>query len=210
MRILKSSIFRSLPFFIFIALTFGGCKPVTETVVPTMNQETLVAAVVQTVNAQNTEQSLLNPTATASSTPIPATLTSPPPTETPTETLIPSDTPTVQPAYSAAVIYVVAYPEDKREYVGNERFSIALGFRNTGTQTWEAGTNVKLVSFTGEVTVQVETSVNKTVAPGEKVEFNLWAFGSEMYGDHTFAFQLFTSTGLAIPGGYATFTYTSV
>lgn len=201
-------------FFLFIVFSTSllvGCTqaPIP---VPTQDQSTLVAAVVETINAQNTRDILLNPTSTPlpTETLIPPTTTTIPATETSTVTIPPTETATQQPAYSATLIYVVSYPENKREYVGNERFGIALGFRNTGTLTWEPGTNVKLISYTGEVTVQLETSIGQSVPPGEKVEFDFWAFGSEWYGDHTFIFQLYNNQGLAIPGGYATFTYTSV
>lgn len=201
-------------FFLFFVYSFSllvGCTQ-APLPVPTQDQSTIVAAVVETINAQNTQAALLNPTKTPkpTETPIPPTATSIPSTGTSTETIIPSETATQQPAYAATLLYVVSYPENKREYVGNERFGIALGFRNTGTVIWEPGTNVKLVSYTGEVTVQLEASINTSVPPGEKVEFDFWAFGSEWYGDHTFVFQLYNNQGLAIPGGYATFTYTSV
>jgi hypothetical protein len=201
-------------FFLFVVFSSSllvGCTQ-SPLPVPTQDQSIIVAAVVETINAQNTQDALLNPTITPlpTETLIPPTPTILPATETPTETIIPSVTATQQPAYSTTLLYVVSYPENKREYVGNERFGIALGFRNTGSVTWEPGTNVKLVSYTGEVTVQLEASINTTVPPGEKVEFDFWAFGSEWYGDHTFVFQLYNSQGLAIPGGYATFTYTSV
>ena len=208
--------FHTIPsnFFLFVVFSFSllvGCTP-APLPVPTQDQSIIVAAVVETINAQNTQVAKVNPT----NTPLPTetlvlpTATSIPATETPTETNVPTEIATLQPAYSASLLYVVSYPENKREYVGNERFGIALGFRNTGTVAWEPGTNVKLVSYTGEVTVQLEVSINTSVPPGEKVEFDFWAFGSEWYGDHTFVFQLYNNQGLAIPGGYATFTYTSV
>lgn len=201
-------------FFLFVVFSFSllvGCTQ-APLPVPTQDPSIIVAAVVETINVQNTQDALLNPTNTPfpTETLIPPTTTTIPATETSTVTIPPTETATQQPAYSATLIYVVSYPENKREYVGNERFGIALGFRNTGTLTWEPGTNVKLVSYTGEVTVQLETSIGQSVPPGEKVEFDFWAFGSEWYGDHTFIFQLYNNQGLAIPGGYATFTYTSV
>ncbi len=202
-------------FLILIVLIFSslaGCTSPTTVMVPTQDQAMIVDAVVKTINAQHTQAAFLNPTNTfvSTQTQLPATPTEVALTETPTITIQPTETATPQPAYSAALLYVVAYPENKREYVGNERFGIALGFENTGTVTWQAGTSVKLISFSGEVTVQLEVSIDKSVPPGEKVEFDFWAFGSEWYGDHTFGFQLYNEQGLAIPGGYATFTYTSV
>ncbi len=204
------------PNFLAILLVFSflvtGCTPQDSVLNPTQDQSTIVASVVETVNAQNTQDAAQKPSPTLlpTATMIPPTATLVPPTETPTQTTQPTETPTEQPAYSALLLYVVSYPENKREYVGNESFNIALGFRNTGTVTWEAGTTVKLFSYTGEPTVQLEASISKSVPPGEKAEFNFWAFGSEWYGDHTFVFQLYSSQGFTIPGGYATFTYTSV
>lgn len=197
---------------IFSFFVLSRCSPQNQISLPTMDQSTIVAAVVETVNAQNTQNAYLIP----SETPLPTETIIPPTatlilsTETPTQTPQPTETPTEQLAYSAILQYVAAYPEDKREYVGNERFGIAIGFLNSGTITWESGSVVRLVSYSGEPTVQLEAVIPRAVPPGDKVEFNFWAFGSEWYGDHTFIFQLYNSQGLSIPGGYATFTYTSV
>jgi len=201
-----------LIFVIFLTLSISSCSPQPTIAQPAINEAEIIDAVVKTINAQNTQVALLQPSNTPAptQTPIPPSPTPLPDTPTPTITPEPSNTPTQEAAISASVLYVVSYPENKREYVGNESFGIALGFRNTGTITWEAGSKVKLISYVGEPTVQLETTIDKAVAPGEKVEFNLWAFGSEWYGDHTFVFQLFTAQGFAIPGGYATFTYTSI
>ncbi|MDO9086937.1 MAG: hypothetical protein Q7U53_12095 [Anaerolineaceae bacterium] len=211
-----NSLFLKRSNFLFFLLILGsviaGCTSPVIPVLPTVDEGAIVAAVVETINAQNTTEAINNPSAT----PVP-TETQPPPsptpipiTETPTETAQPSETPTQITSVSAKLMYVVAYPEDKRSYVGNERFGIAIGFQNTGTVTWEPGSYVKLVSNNGEVTVQLEAFVTKAVAPGEKAEYDHWAYGSEWYGDHTFVFQLYNSQGLPISGGYATFTYTSV
>ncbi len=212
---MKSSFSIQRKFLILVVLLssfLASCTAPTPIPAPTQDQAVIVAAVVKTINAQHTQDAFLNPTSTLlpTETQVPSTPTAIPPTKTPTITILPTETATPQPAYSANLLYVASYPENKREYVGNERFGIALGFQNTGTVAWQAGTNVKLVSNTGEVTVQLEVSIDKSVPPGEKVEFDLWAFGSEWYGDHTFIFQLYNEQGLAVPGGYASFTYTSV
>lgn len=200
---------------ILVVLLFSflaSCTAPAPIPAPTQDQAVIVDAVVKTINAQHTQDAFLIPTNTLfpTETQVHATPSAIPTTESPTKTIQPTETATPRPAYSAKLLYVTSYPENKREYVGNERFGIALGFQNTGTVAWQAGTNVKLVSNSGEVTVQLEVSIDKSVPPGEKVEFDLWAFGSEWYGDHTFVFQLYNDQGLAIPGGYASFTYTSV
>ena len=192
-----------------------GCTSQPIAIIPTLDQSQIVAEVVNTINAQNTMVATLQPTKTNLPTPsqtfVLSTPTLVPEKETPTFTMEdPTSTPTQESFYSASLQYVVSYPENKREYVGNESFNIAIGYLNSGTITWEAGSTVKLVSYIGEPTVQLEATIDRVVRPGEKIEFNFWAFGSEWYQDHTFIFQLYTAQGLAIPGGYATFTYTSV
>jgi hypothetical protein len=203
---LKHSLFVILIISSFLA----GCTATTPTPLPTVDQVEIVAAAVGTISAQMTDEAIRNPSPTPlpTQTPIPPTLTLFPPTETPS--VEPTQTATTAAALSAQLRYVTTFPDDKRVYIPNEEYGLALGFENTGTVTWEAGSYVKLISFKGEVTVQTELKTDKAVKPGEKVEFALWAFGSETLGDHTFVFQLFTSQGLAIPGGYATYSYKAV
>jgi hypothetical protein len=191
---------------------FAGCTPATPTAtpVPTVGQETLMAAAVKTVGAQMTEEALRNPTATATSTftPLPPTATSLP-TDTPTITITPTITATEPPALSALFLYATTFPGNAREYTPNKKFGLALGFKNTGKVTWEPGYRLKIVSFKGEITVQQEAELGKSVAPGDKVEFSLWAFGSETLGQHVWVFQLYSSQGVPVPGGVAVFTYKS-
>jgi hypothetical protein len=89
----------------------------------------------------------------------------------------------------------------------NERFGLALAFTNTGALAWQPGSTVKLTSFVGEGTVQLEQVIGSSVEPGKNTEFDFWAFGSETPGMHTWYFQLYTASGVPIPGGYASFTY---
>lgn len=207
---------RSLSFFVILSMMLAGCSTPAPVATPTLDDSAIVAAAVETISAQMTADALNNP----SPTPLP-TQTPLPPSPTPvppTETTLPSPEPTAtftqtQPQaapLSAKLLYVVTFPENKRIYVPNEKYGLALGFENTGTLTWEAGSTVKLVSFVGEVTIQTELAVDEAVKPGERVEFDLWVFGSETLGYHEFYFQLYTNSGLAIPGGVAVYSYTSV
>ncbi|MHB8135580.1 MAG: hypothetical protein ACYDH1_15320 [Anaerolineaceae bacterium] len=204
-------IIKIVVFFLIISNLIIACTSATPSVVPTLDQAVIVAAAVETISAQMTDTAIRNPSPTPlpTQTPIPPTATPLPPTETPANTQEPTLAPTQATALSAKLRYVTTFPEDKRIYIPNEEYGLALGFENTGTIIWEAGSYVKLMSFKGEVTVQTQLSVDKAVAPGERVEFALWAFGSETLGDHSFVYQLFTSQGLAIPGGYATYAYKS-
>lgn len=184
-----------------------------------MDPATVVAAAVSTISAQMTEQALLNPTATPQPTytPVPPTPTPPPPTPTlepaaATQQAAPTSAPTggQVSGLSAKFNYAVDYPGNKREYLPNEWFSLAMGFENNGTVDWEPGCMLKITGFEGEVTVQQDARLERGVAPGEKAEFNLWAFGSETITTHTWYFQIVTPSGVAIPGGYGSFTYKSI
>jgi hypothetical protein len=211
----KMSFGKTIPALILISSILTGCSEmgIGATPAPTTDPATYVAAAVATVHAQLTEQALLNPTATPTPQPtatLEPTATPIPATETPAAPAATATTaPTQAPAVSAQALYASTFPENKREYIPNERFSVAIGFKNTGSVTWEAGTKVKLVSFTGEVTVNPEVETSKAVGPGDKVEFDLWAFGSETLGQHTWNFQLYNAQGVAISGGYISFSYTS-
>lgn len=196
------------------SIVLVGCSPAQQvTPAPTLDSNTLVAAAVQTLGAQMTEEAIRNPSATPTTAPTatqPPTATPVPPTATPSKPLD-TATPvaTKAPAVSGQGLYAATYPESKNTYIPNEKFGLALGFKNTGTTDWAPGTVVKLVSFKGEVTVQTETSSNQGVKPGEKIEYNLWAFGSETLGQHTWYFQVYSNQGYPIPGASIAFTYTS-
>lgn len=203
-------------YFVFLSailLFLSACSPSTpvSTVIPTQDSGTIVAAAVNTISAQMTNEALNNPTATPqpSNTPVPPTSTPELPTATLAPTLEPTQTATQPPAVSAEFLYAATYPENKREYVPNEEFGLALGFKNTGTMTWQPGSKLKIVNFEGEITVQQEIELGSAIAPGEKVEFNLWAFGSETLGKHVWVFQLYTPQGGAVPGGVGVFSYTA-
>lgn len=195
------------------SLVSGCIAPApTATAVPTIDQATLVAAAVETISAQITEEALRNPTPTSTNTAVPPTATPLPPTDTPVPqpTLPPTETPTQAAALSAQFLYATTYPENKREYVPNEMYGLALGFLNNGTVTWQQGYKLKIVNYKGEITVQQEVELGQNIGPGQKVEFNLWAFGSEMLGDHQWVFQIYTAEGYPVPGGVGFFSYKSV
>jgi hypothetical protein len=201
-----------LAFFLLAGLAAGCSAPTPPPLQPTTDPATYVAAAVETLSAKMTEEALLHPSDTPvppSATPIPPTNTPEPPTLTPTPAVSPTPSATEAPPLSAQFLYAATYPENKRDYVPNEKYGLALGFLNNGTITWEAGYRLKIANYKGEITVQPEVELGQAIAPGQKVEFNLWAFGSEMLGEHTWYFQLYTSQGVPVPGGVGVFTYTS-
>ncbi len=205
----KLHFLKIIALFLMMSSLIAACSPTSPTAIPTVDEGKIIAAAVNTMSAKMTDEAIRNPSPTPfpTQTPVPPTATPLPPTETPAFTVEPTQAATLAPALSALLRYVTTFPEDKRVYIPNEEYGLALGFENTGTVTWEAGTYVKLISFKGEVTVQTELSIDHAVKPGERVEFALWAFGSETLGDHTFVFQMYTPSGLAVSGGYATYSY---
>lgn len=197
-----------------VFLSLAGCSTPTPapTAMPTVDPATYIAAAVETLSAQMTEEALRNPTATPvppTNTPVPPTNTPEPPAATATPAIPPTATATQAPALSAQFLYAATYPENKRIYVPNEEFGLALGFQNTGTITWSPGTILKIINFKGEITVQQKVEIESVVEPGDKVEFNLWAYGSETLGEHTWVFQIYNREGGAISGGVGYFSYTS-
>lgn len=171
-------------------------------------QAALTQNAFSTVFAEMTTQAYLYPTAT--NTPLPTNTKQPTTTPSPstTATQVPTSTFTPAPLLKAQLLYVVTYPENKTQFVPNEKFGVAIGFLNAGTVTWNAGTKLVLTGYDGEyVTVQTEAVLDKAVAPGEKVEFNLFAFGSEDMSYQSNYYQLYSDQGVPVEGGFAVFSY---
>lgn len=201
-------------------LVLMGCSPSEpQKIVVTQDPAEIVEMVIGTLNVQQTEQALL---LYPSSTPEPTATLSPSETPQPTSTskLVPTNTPEASQTPEATLtnttvpilaqaLYSTTYPGNRREYIPNEGFGLALGFQNIGSIAWEPGFYVKIVSFEGEITVQQEAATSQSVAPGQKIEFDLWAFGSETLGRHVWYFQLYTASGIPVPGGYISFSYES-
>jgi hypothetical protein len=163
----------------------------------------------ETAFAQITTQAFLNPTSTNTPVPTATSTFTPSPTNTPTlePTFTFTPSPTV-PTLKAQLLYVSTFPENKQEFVPNETFGIAIGFQNTGSAAWGAGSKLLLVGYEGEyVTVQTEATLDHVVNPGEKVEFDLWGFCSEDMRYQSNYFQFYSEFGGAIDGGYAVFGY---
>ncbi len=202
---------------LFIMLLFGiplaGCSPTaTVTPAPTQDPAAIIAAAVATMRSEMTAEALRNPSATPvpTETPVP-TKTPIPPTSTPSApSMTPTSAATTAPAISAKFLSAGTFPDNKREFIPNQQFSLALRFQNNGTSAWSPGYRLKLVGFEGEVTVQTEAELGQAIEAGKAAEFDLWAFGAEMMGKHVWYFQLYSREGFPVPGGYGAFSYTSV
>lgn len=212
MKLSFSKLVRFAKFLAIAGLLLAGCNTAPTAIpLPTQDPATLVAEAVKTLGAQMTEEAIRNPSPTPTPTVTPTPTDTPiPPTPTPdAPTLTPTATATSAPLISAKFITAGTFPENKFKYVPNEKFSLAIRFLNTGTYGWDAGYKLKLVSAQGEITVQPEATLGTGVDPGKAAEFDLWAFGSETLGRHTWFFQLYSSAGVPVPGGSAAFSYES-
>lgn len=218
-------------FLLILALTMlTGCAPTPQST-PTQDATAAYEMAQQTEFAGMTASALANPTAT--DTPEPTQTNTPQPTATVTVTETMSGTatitkkPTVTASFTATTrptktpvtpvdgfaaefLYANSFPSVKTEFIPNESFSVGIGFKNTGTEPWLPGTALVLVNFKGEVTCDKMLVIDHTINPGEKVDFSIWGYGSELLGRHVWVYQLYSPKGLAIPGGVAVFTYTSI
>lgn len=177
-------------------------------------QETATQNAFETAFAMITTQAYLNPSSTPTPPPT-ATFTATPtqePTATliPTATIIPTPSNTPLPPLAAKLVYASTFPGGNREFLPNEQFGIAFGFDNVGTVAWGPGTKLVFLGQIGDyVTVETEKTLDKVIAPGERYEFSLWAFGSEDMDLQTVSYQLYSENGAAIPGGYASISFKS-
>jgi hypothetical protein len=87
-------------------------------------------------------------------------------------------------------------------------FNIGFGFENVGEVTWDP--SYALVYVGGDrFTSTTSIPLGRYVAPGEKADFSLGAFGSEDLRVHTTYWALVTGAGVPVEGGSAWFSYTA-
>jgi hypothetical protein len=206
-----------LLFGLFCSLFLTSCANQGKSPVPTQANPTptLVQSAVTLTNVPlPTATPSLPPT--PSFTPLPsATLTmAPSATTVSTQTALPP-TPTITKTkslpFSAQVLRVWSY-QNKKEYVSNEGFLLAVYLKNTGTESWGPGYQLRYTGQTndGFITVQPVVDLTVIVPPGGKVEFDMWAFASETLGPDTWFFSLFDEKGKIIPGSQADFSLIAI
>jgi hypothetical protein len=215
MKINLNSFFEKMLILVLLSSTLAACSSAVLTPVATQTAEpTSTSTVAATPTNQPTVPVTPSLAATATLSPI-ATAT---PVPTATETLIPtatqtaSPTPTATPPPLAAEVLKVWSFSDNTVYIANVGFTLGIYMKNTGAITWEPGYQLRFVGLTngGDITVQPVADLTVEVRPGGKVEFDLWAFGSETLGEHTWYFQLFTANGKKVPGSECSFTFTMI
>jgi hypothetical protein len=112
------------------------------------------------------------------------------------------------------LLYVNTYPQNRRRYVPNELFSVAVGFLNTGSEPWTSNF-CTVPTDNGDGTYQLEPVCigdiqgSKPVLPGEKIEFDFGAFGNETLGQHSWSYRLVSPKGKLVSGGVGGFSYVS-
>ena len=196
---MKSTLWKYVCLFTLFGFVLSGCG-----IIPTLTP---------TPTATPLPTDTPTPEPTSTSTPSPTATFTPLPTDTPTIT--PTFTATV-PALSAELLYVSTYPQNRRTYVPNETFSIAIGFKNNGSEPWTAGYCAVAVNngmvdptYSMEPVCVGDVQGSKPVLPGEKIEFDFGAFGSETLGQHSWGYIFVTPQGKLVPGGTAGFWYVS-
>jgi hypothetical protein len=188
---------KKILFLTMIMILLTGCLPaqnpqdisaqVNTAVAQTMQSQAEIEQMVQqTMSAQ---QSLFTPTAESSATPEP-TFESvviftdtpiPPPTAFPTNTFAPV-APAVQQAYDCFV--ETRSPEYLEEFKAGGNFEIKWFVRNTGTNAWTSGVDVKYASgpkMTSPERVEISTALN----PGDVYKITLNAKAPNKAGTYT-------------------------
>jgi hypothetical protein len=189
-------------------LALAACTPATPTPAPTQDPGPIRTMIAATIYAKLTQAvtATFTPTATATATntPLPPTATNTPEPTATIGTIVPTAT---EPIQGDAAKFLTTAPHQYARIHSNETYNIEFDLLNVGTTTWTAG-NYSLVRVGGEpFTNQSVIQLDRDVPPGKKGVFIFGAFGSENMDPHTTYWQLYNSSGIAVPGGYVYFTY---
>lgn len=201
-----------------LILVLAACNAAP--VEPTVDANVIYTQAAQTVEAQLTLTAAAQPTATATPEPTAtpeATATPELPTATPTLdptalALTPlSGSPTaavlVPPTQAAAptqesgpkpgdnATFLYNVPGDGTKFTPREEFLFAVGWKNSGTTTWNS--NYGMV-YLGGTLIATYTSIkmDKDVKPGEKYEFNMRMYAPEKPGKYITRWKLVNPQGV--------------
>jgi hypothetical protein len=173
---------KQIVFSLLFALLLAACSPTTPEPLPTLDVNAVYTQAAATIQADYTQQALLNPTATATST---FTAAPPTPTFIPAATLVPSATlyptlsgPTAVPVdpktavgcYNAALVADVTIPPGTSMATG-QKFTKTWRVRNTGTCDWNS--DFRIVFLGGEVFGSDTTRIYQKVGAGYNAEISL-------------------------------------
>ena len=193
MRKIKTLILSMLVMSIFLI----ACGPKVEPT-PTIDPNEIMTQVAMTIQAEITQNALLTPSPTA---PLPPTAT-PPPLPTLAMTPGPALTapagasqgsgfaPTLPPdAPDKAVLIEESIP-DGSLYLKGSKFTKTWKLENTGTTTWT--TDYMFIYKGGELMSDVTViNIQKPVAPGDQITFNVPMTAPEKFGEFTSYWQMF-------------------
>lgn len=206
--------FRTLSIVLLTMLLFplAGCAAPVPPATSTPDTVLLTQSAEQTAAVAQTQEALAHPSATltATNTPLPTKTSTR--TRIPTRTLTPTATVTITPEMPLAKFLsagVFAPERNRREFVPNELFSVAINFKNIGNIEWTPGYALSLSYAKGEFTGTRYLELGRFVKPGESCEFDIAGFGSEELGPHVWVYQLYSDRGMPVKGGVAVFYYTS-
>ena len=208
----KKNIMKILSFVILLALLTGCGIPAAGANAPTVDTQALRTEVAQTVMANPTIQSALNPPPDTPTTPPTATLgpvaldptetavptlaptaTSTPPAPTVTFTSVPTQSKVVQPTVpqSDQALLLYAKPAAYTHFKPGESFDAVWTFKNVGMKTW---TNEYFLTFAGgeEMVTKGEVDmVSGDVHPGSTTQLFLDMVAPSSPGTYTTKFAFY-------------------
>ncbi len=210
-----------------LALLLAACNAVS--VEPTVDANVIYTQAAQTVEAQLTLTAAAQPTATATleptATPDP-TATPEPPTATPTLDLTAAALTQVSGSPTAAVLvpptqaaptqesgpkpgdnatFLYNVPADGKKLAPKEEFLFAVGWKNSGTTTWNSSYGMVYLGGT-LTTTYTSIKMEKDVKPGEKYEFNMRMYAPEKPGKYITRWKLVNPQGVYMNEFYFQFT----
>lgn len=197
----------SIGLFLLIgALILAACTPKTPAQ-PTPDAAAIMTQAVQTVQFQLTETAKAMPSATPTNTLIP-TNTPEPPTATlavsptlSTTLLVPSAT---SPAASVPdkMLYVSQNPADNTYFTPGQSFVMTWTVKNTGTSTWT--TSYQLRFYAGNRMGAADIKLPKEVKPNETIDISINMTAPLVAGDFNSTWVLSTMDGYNFGGMYVT------
>lgn len=188
-------------------LILAACTPKTPAQ-PTPDAAAIMTQAVQTVQFQLTETARAMPSATPTNTLIP-TNTPEPPTATlavsptlATTLLVPSATSPAGTSVPDKMLYVSQNPLDNTYFTPGQSFVMTWTVKNTGTSIWT--TSYQLRFYAGNRLGATDFKLPKEVKPNETVDISVNMTAPLVAGDYNSTWVLSTPLGYNFGGMYVT------